>query len=996
MHLRRVASACSVLLCLPLSAATYRWNGSVSSDWNTAANWTTGTGFTAGPAPTNGNFAPGHRLEVNNVAANPLVYTAAFGTTVYPNTTGGFPRALVIGNVTAGAMRIEGGVFSTVGSASPDIIGVGSTGTLTLTGGEYRSANLTFGNGAGGTSTLAIQGGTATVAAVTFNYTAAGTANINMDGGELAVGNVVRTLPTGTILARFNGGRYRATGNGAGLSGATVALRNGGVVFDTNGFNPAFASALAHTGNPADNAIDGGFIKEGAGTLTLAGANTFTGPVDLRAGSLTLVVPPVVPSLTAAAATNLRLTANGAATSTVSQVTLGGGTLTMDYGSFGGNTSGLVRATNLDLQGLVTVNLLGAGIPAGDLVVMTYTNRTGAGSFVAGTLPVGAAGTLEDTGNALVWRLSTGSVNSLTWSVGNGIWQTGGAANWNANTQVYQEYSSGFGDIVNFANGTSGTVTVGNEVKPMSMNVDTATAYTFSGSGFISGPAPLTKTGAGIATFVVPTAQQGPVAVNAGAVVLAANSSATGTVTVANGAAYALTGGVTTTNGQVAVIQGPGLLPANAYFTGSATQRGAITSVAGVNTFAGNIVFSGINARVGVQDGATLILSGNLTEGAAGTILNIRAGNTPGSDVVISGAGNAWTGSTDVYSGGGAAKLGRTNALPTGVPLRLGTSGIPGPSMFDLNGFDLTVAGLSQVTADENAFLENNGASTSTLTLNPVVTQTFLHTIRDGLAQVRVIKTGIATQVLAGVCAYTGDTTVDGGELSIGAAFLAEAADVHVAASARLHLNFSGSDLVDELRVNGQPMLAGTWGGTGSGADHVDPVHFRGPGRILVANGPAPTAYQAWAVANGLTGEVGSERGEGDDPDGDGLVNGAEFALNTNPRSAAGADRVRTALGPVGGQPEMLLTLPVRAGAVFAGAPVLESGAVDGVVYRLESGENLADWANGVEEVTGADALAAQAGLPTLDSGWTYRTFKAVSGSSVQVRGYIRWSTGGN
>jgi hypothetical protein len=55
--------------------------------------------------------------------------------------------------------------------------------------------------------------------------------------------------------------------------------------------------------------------------------------------------------------------------------------------------------------------------------------------------------------------------------------------------------------------------------------------------------------------------------------------------------------------------------------------------------------------------------------------------------------------------------------------------------------------------------------------------------------------------------------------LAISAAYLNDAADVSLALGASLGLNFSGVDNIGSLFVNGSSEPAGTYGGTGSGAD---------------------------------------------------------------------------------------------------------------------------------------------------------------------------------
>ncbi len=115
----------------------------------------------------------------------------------------------------------------------------------------------------------------------------------NLNGGTLAVRQVLSSTNNGTRTFNFNGGTLRATGATAALlslgSGSARAnVRDGGARIDTNGFAVTLPQALLHSNVGGDNATDGGLVKSGAGTLTLSGANTYTGGTTIGAGTLVL------------------------------------------------------------------------------------------------------------------------------------------------------------------------------------------------------------------------------------------------------------------------------------------------------------------------------------------------------------------------------------------------------------------------------------------------------------------------------------------------------------------------------------------------------------------------------------------------------------------------------------------------------------------------------------------------------------------------------------
>ena len=66
------------------------------------------------------------------------------------------------------------------------------------------------------------------------------------------------------------------------MQGLTAAnVKDGGAIIDSNGFDVTIAQPLVAGGT-------GGLTKNGAGTVTLSGANTYTGATTVNAGTLVL------------------------------------------------------------------------------------------------------------------------------------------------------------------------------------------------------------------------------------------------------------------------------------------------------------------------------------------------------------------------------------------------------------------------------------------------------------------------------------------------------------------------------------------------------------------------------------------------------------------------------------------------------------------------------------------------------------------------------------
>lgn len=259
----------------------------------------------------------------------------------------------------------------------------------------------------------------------------------------------------------------------------------------------------------------------------------------------------------------------------------------------------------------------------------------------------------------------------------NNITKTSGTANINFNGGTLKARTS----TTTFLTGLN-TATVnasGVTVDSNSFNITIGQAL-LAGSG--SGG--LTKSGAGTLMLSQNNSYSGTTTVSAGAIIKTAADSTSGNISVTNGATYVLSGGVSDGSGQTITLNGPGSNTADYIYTGSAAQRGALQAQSGSNTWQGNIVITGTsNTRIGVQDGASLTITGNMTENTAGSALAIRAGNA-GSDVVLSGVGS-WTGLTTYFSTGGSIRITGNDRVSTSSTAYFSATG---STVFDLNSYN--------------------------------------------------------------------------------------------------------------------------------------------------------------------------------------------------------------------------------------------------------------------------------------------------------------------
>ena len=157
----------------------------------------------------------------------------------------------------------------------------------------------------------------------------------------------------------------------------------------------------------------------------------------------------------------------------------------------------------------------------------------------------------------------------------------------------------------------------------------------------------------------------------------------------------------------------------------------------------------------------------------------------------------------------------------------------------------------------------------------------------------------------------------------------------------------------------------------------------RQPAQLVITYTPGGgDPYTLWARANNLS---GADIDPTSNPDNDGALNLLEFALDGNPQSGASDGKMSHAVTDLGDEQAFTLTIPVRNGAVFSGDSAL-TATRDGVQYVVQASADLAAWTLDVDEVT----PALTAGLPALNTGWSYRTFRVAGAVSAYSRVFFQ------
>jgi autotransporter-associated beta strand protein len=199
-------------------------------------------------------------------------------------------------------------------------------------------------------------------------------------------------------------------------------------------------------------------------------------------------------------------------------------------------------------------------------------------------------------------------------------------------------------------------------------------------------------------------------------------------------------------------------------------------------------------------------------------------GNTP--TMIIASPLNDWGGNTTI--GSGRTRLGNPDAPGAGevIPHGAGKGNVTllGETARELTILTLdsrteTINGLSSTGDLSTIFITNSTEGEATLRVGANnASSTFGGVITDHTGKIHVTKIGSGSQSFTGVNAYTGDTRIEGGTLSITSGTLSSSADVYMNSSAVFDLAFPGQNTIDSLFIDGVGQAIGTWGSLSSTA----------------------------------------------------------------------------------------------------------------------------------------------------------------------------------
>ena len=488
------------------------------------------------------------------------------------------------GSGPVGANSVSGGA----GAGHPG--GYGANGGAALGAGMFLQGNgrVTFSPAAGQTQAVSDpildQQGAGASGSYRIAKTGAGLLTLSAangySGGSVVTGGLLNfgslaNLGTGTVTLDGGGLQWRE-GTTTDISPRLEALAAGGATLDTNGNDPTLGSAISGTG---------ALTKTGAGTLTLAAANSYSGGTTVSAGSLRGTTT----SLQGAIVDNTTVLVDQDSDGTLGAALSGTGTLAKQ----GDGTVTLGAPNSLSGGTTVTGGLLSFDGPArfgtGDVTLDGGGLRWAAGTtgdLSARLAPLGVnSATIDTQANDVTFgsvlsgpgRLRKTGAGTLTLAAANSF--AGGTSVRGGTIDFASLANLGTGSVtldgggLRWATGTSTDVSA----RLAALGSDGATLDTQANdvtlASALSGPGPLVKQGAGTLTLAGANTNSATTDVAQGT--LEVSGTVAAPLTVRDGATASVTG---TATGHVTVRSGGTLTCEGGTITGGVTTQAGGTS----------------------------------------------------------------------------------------------------------------------------------------------------------------------------------------------------------------------------------------------------------------------------------------------------------------------------------------------------------------------------------------------------------------------------------
>jgi fibronectin-binding autotransporter adhesin len=565
------------------------------------------------------------------------------------------------------------------------------------------------------------------------------------------IGNANNVLTFSPSIGVFNLGNLEGLGaydvSLTDTSGAPINLQVG-----SNNISPEYRGVMSGPGS---------LTKVGTGTLTLSGANTYTGGTTINGGTLKLA------------------SANAPVNSTVTVNVDGGLAFDSSTGTFalGGlaGSGGFVVPTFATLQiGSNNSDTTYSGVMTGGNSNITVT-KTGTGTLTLSGASTTSTTTSINAGSVLLANASALQNSTVQLNVGNGL-----------------EFAPSIGAFR--VGGLSGSINfplMDTNGAPVTLTLGMGSSSTYSGA--MTGGGALVMAGglqvlSGASTFT------GGTTVTGGQLDLSGVNVLSGTVTV-NGGSLVLLNGRDLQNSTV-VLNGGGFSAGGSILGGLSGTRGfALSSTLQVGNNNADTIYSGVISGNG---SLTKIGTGNLTLSGINTLsggMSVNAGT-----LTLTGA-NTFSGFT--FLNGGVLRLGNANALQNS---RVQVN-ISGGLMFEPTIGAFTFGGMNNSTGSPSfALMDEAGAPIVLSVGNNTTTLTFSGKMTGPGS---LTKIGTGTWTLSGVNSFSGLTTVAAGTLKVTGSLASEASNTTFVSAGS---DFTSADIIRRVQA------AGSYGGIGSTA----------------------------------------------------------------------------------------------------------------------------------------------------------------------------------
>jgi autotransporter-associated beta strand protein len=666
----------------------------------------------------------------NTQTFNGTTVNAGFSTVTNATATNTVALGALTRN-TGGILNISSLTGVTTTSSTPDATGILGTWATTGTGTILRYATTSSGTitgYSGGTAAATAASVTDTTGAVNYDVAAVGALGAGASFNTLRFTGGTGGNITGDFTANglMNAGTAQNTYTGNVTIGANKDL-----VIVSNGQNITLSGVVADNGGGASALTYGG---PSAGTLTLSGANTYSGPTTIGSGIL-----------------KYAKTISMSAASAVSVGT--GATLAANVGGAGEFTTGTGNGT---INGLFS----GLGGQSGSAITYAAGSAVGVDTTNAGST-VTESSNLTTSGVGLT-KLGTGTLalsgsNSFT-----------GATTITAGTLEFQGASSmSTGSVLTMASGST-----------MSLKADADTTFAPVSLGAFN---PNSTYNFQVNSLNSPSGDGHTLTLNGQTAASTGNNTQTITINVASTTGDTLKFGTSTyqlSGGSGGAFGGNSntfnLNGANVILNGlsnSTTNGDVFITVA--STSGNSLTLNGQVASNGSRTIGAIVNSGVLT--LNNTVNGLNGANTGfwvtlnGGTLNLNNAAAINNNNHAAHGNNGFVIAGGTLNNTSGSAVTLNTNASMG---IGINGdFAFSTAGgtsANNLSLGTNAVTLGTPAGTSrTITTNGSATLTIGGIISNGTTANSLIKAGTGTLKLSGVNTYTGSTSVTDGTLDV-------------------------------------------------------------------------------------------------------------------------------------------------------------------------------------------------------------------------------------